>query len=142
MWYFPKGVGNISVQFSSVAQLYPTLCNPMDCSMPRFPVLHHLPELAQTHVESVMLSNHLILCCPLLLLPSIFPSIGGFFNELAQCIRWPKYWSFTFSISPSNEFPDQGSNPHQLHWKCRVLTTGLSGKSLFRLFERHTSLSL
>ena len=54
--------------------------------------------------ESMMPSNHLILCCPLLLLPSIFPSIRVFSNELALCIRWPKYWSFSFSISPSNEY--------------------------------------
>ena len=55
-------------------------------------------------IESVMPSNHLILCCPLLLLPSIFPSIRVFFNELGLCIRWPKYWSLSFSISPSNEY--------------------------------------
>ena len=55
-------------------------------------------------IELVMPSNHLILCCPLLLLPSIFPSIRVFSNELALCIRWPKYWSFSFSISPSNEY--------------------------------------
>ena len=55
-------------------------------------------------IESVMSSNHLILCCPLLLLPSIFPSIRVFSNESALCIRWPKYWSFSFSISPSNEY--------------------------------------
>ena len=55
-------------------------------------------------IESMMPSNHLILCCLLLLLPSIFPSIRGFSNELALCIRWPKYWSFSFSISPSNEY--------------------------------------
>ena len=55
-------------------------------------------------IESVMPSNHLILCCPLLLLPSIFPSIGAFSNESAFCIRWPKYWSFSFRISPSNEY--------------------------------------
>ena len=54
--------------------------------------------------ESVMLSNHLILCHPFLLLPSVFPSIRVFFNELVLCIRWPKYWSFHFSISPSNEY--------------------------------------
>ena len=88
----------------SVANSCPTLCNPMDCSTPGFPVLHHLPELAQTHViESLMPYNHLILCCPLLLLPPIFPSIRVFYNELALCIRWPKYWSFSFCISPSNE---------------------------------------
>ena len=77
----------------------------MDCSTPGFPVHHHLPELAQTHVfESVMPSSHLILCLPLLLLPSIFPSIRVFPNESALCIRWPKYWSFSFSISLSNEY--------------------------------------
>ena len=91
-------------QLSSVAQLCPTLCDPMDCSMPGFPVLHHLPELAQTHViEFVIPSNHLILCCPLLL-PSIFSSMRVFSNKLALHIRWPKYWSFSFSISPSNEY--------------------------------------
>ena len=79
-----------------------------------FPVLHHLPQdspsftiscssLKLMSVESVMPSNHLILCRPLLLLPSVFPSIRVFSNELALCIRWPKYWSFSFNISPSNE---------------------------------------
>ena len=57
-------------------------------------------------IESVMPSNHLILCCPLLLLPSIFPSIRVFSNESVLCIRWPKYWSFSFSISPSNEYSE------------------------------------
>ena len=77
---------------------------PTDCSMPGFLVLHHLLELAQTHViDLVMPSNHLILCRPLFLLPSAFLSIRVFSNELALCIRWPKYWSFSFSISPSNE---------------------------------------
>ena len=75
--------------------------------MPGFFVLQHLPEFAQIHVihsfiESVMPSNHLILCRPLFLLPSIFSGIGGFSNESALCIRWPKYWSFR--ISPSNEY--------------------------------------
>ena len=60
--------------------------------------------LKLTSIESVMPSNHLILCCPLLLLPSIFPSIRVFSKESALCIRWPKYWSFSFSISPSNEY--------------------------------------
>ena len=86
-------------QFSSVAQSCPTLCNPMDCSMPGLPVHHQLPEFTQTHViESVMPSNHLILCCPLLLL-LIFSSIRVFSND-----RWPKYWSFSINISPSNEY--------------------------------------
>ena len=83
----------------------PTLCNPIDCRMPGFPILHHLPELAQTYsTELVMPSNHLALCCPLLLLPPIFPSIGVFSNESGLRFRWPKYWSFSFSISPSNEY--------------------------------------
>ena len=92
-------------QFSSVAQSCPTFCDPMDFPvLPRFPVLHCLPEFAQTHViESVMPSNHLILCHPLLL-PSVFPSIMFFSNESILHIRWPKYWSFSFSISPSNEY--------------------------------------
>ena len=80
-----------------------TLCNPMHCSMPGSFVLHYLPEFAQIHVlESVMLSNHLILCRPLLLLPSIFPSTRVFSSESALHIRWPKYRSF--SISPSSEY--------------------------------------
>ena len=88
----------------SVAQSCPTLCNPMDCSMPGFPVLHHFLELAQTHIELVMPSNHLILCRPLLFPPSIFLSIRVFSKESALRIRWPKYWSFRFNISPSNEY--------------------------------------
>ena len=77
----------------------------MNCSTPGFFVHHYLPEFAQTQsIELVMPSNHLILCHPLLLLPSIFPTIRVFSNESALCVRWPKYWSFTFSISPSNEY--------------------------------------
>ena len=76
----------------------------MNCNMAGFPVLHYLPEFAQIHVHwLVMLSNQLILCFPLLLLPSIFPSIGVFPNESALHIRWPKYWGFSFNVSPSNE---------------------------------------
>ena len=87
----------------SVTQSCPTLCDPMDCSIPHFPVHHKLPELVKlTSVESVMPSNNLMLCCPLLLLCSIFPSIRVFSNESAFCISWPKYWSF--SISSSNEY--------------------------------------
>ena len=88
----------------SVAQSCLTFCSPMDCSTPGFPVIHCLPELAQTHIHwRVMPSNHHILCHPLLLLPSIFPCIKVFSNESALHIWWPKYWSFSFSISPSNE---------------------------------------
>ena len=89
----------------SVAQSCLTLCNLMDCSTPGFPVLHHLPEFAQTHVQRVGdASNHLILCRPLLPWPSILPCIRVYSNESALHIRWPKYWSFSFSISPSNEY--------------------------------------
>ena len=73
--------------------------------MPGSSVLHCLPEWSCfMPIELVMLSNHLILCHLLLLLPSVFLSIRVFFNELALCIRWPKYWNFSFSISPSNEY--------------------------------------
>ena len=107
-----------SVQFSSVSQSCPTPCDPLNHSTPP---IHHLsyhregqaslsitnsrslPKLMS--IESVMPSNHLILYHPLLLLPSIFPSIRVFSNESALCMRWPKYWSFSFNISPSNEHP-------------------------------------
>ena len=92
------------IQFNSATQSCLTLCDPMDCSTPGFPVHHQLPELVQTHVHWVwMPSNHFILCHPLLL-PSIFPSVRVFSNESVLHIRWPKYWSFSFSISPSNEY--------------------------------------
>ena len=97
--------GSSLVQFSSVSQACPTLCNPMDCSMPLFPVHHQLHSLLKLmSIESVMPSNHLILCHPLLFPPSIFPSIRVFSNESVLRIRWPKYWSFSFSISHSNEY--------------------------------------
>ena len=93
------------VQFSSVTQSCLTLCDLMDCSMPGFPVHHQLPELTQTHVHQVgEATNHLILCHPLLFPPSIFPSIKVFSKESVLHIRWPKDWSFSFSISPSNKY--------------------------------------
>ena len=95
------------IQFSSVTHSCLTLCDPMDCNMPGFPVLHHLPKLAQTHVHWVGDAiQPLILCHPLLLPPSIFPSIRVFSNESVLCIRWPKYWSFSFGISPSMNIQD------------------------------------
>ena len=82
-----------------------TLCDPMDYSMPGFTVFTiSWSLLTLMSIESVMPSSHLILCHPLLLLPSIFPSIRVFFYESALCIRCPKYWSFSFSISPSKEY--------------------------------------
>ena len=104
---FKHGVSGILL-VAAVVQLLshvPTRCILMDCSTPGFPVINYLPEFAEIHVDWIMmLSNHLILCYPLLLLPSIFPSIRVFSSELALHIRWPKYWSFSFSISPSNEY--------------------------------------
>ena len=92
----------------SVAKSCPMLCYLMGCSMLGSSVLHCLPEFSQTHVNWVSYliqpSNHLILCCLLLLLPSTFPSIRVFFNDLALRVRWPKYWGFRFSISPSKEY--------------------------------------
>ena len=90
---------------SSVSQSCLTLCDPMDCSTPGFPVHHQLLSLLKLmSIESVMPSNHLILCCPHLFLPSVFPSITVFSSESVPRIKWPKYWSFSFSISPSNEY--------------------------------------
>ena len=89
----------LSQSVSSVTQSCPTLCDPLDYSTPGLPVQHQLMS-----IESVMPSNHLILCRPLLLLPSVFPSIRIFSSESVLRIRWPKYCSFGFSISPSNEY--------------------------------------
>ena len=89
----------------SVAKSCPTLCDPMNLSMPSLPVLHCLLELLKLlSIESVMPSNYLIACSPLLLLPSTFPSIRVFPSESTICTKWPKYWKFSFSINPSNEY--------------------------------------
>ena len=96
--------GQGHAQFSSVAQSRLTLCDPMNRSTPGFPVHHQLLELTLMAIESVMPSNHLTLCRSILLPPSIFPNIRVFSNESVLCIRWPKYWHFSFSISPSNEY--------------------------------------
>ena len=91
---------------SSVTQSCPTLCDPMNRSTPGLPVHHQLPEFTQTRaIESVMPSSRLILGRPLLFLPPIPPSIRVFSNESTLHMRWPKYWSFSFSSSPSNEHP-------------------------------------
>ena len=83
----------------------PTLCDPMDCSTLGFPVLHHLSEFTQTlSTESVMLSNCLTCSFSLPFLPSVFPRFRVFSSESALCTRWPKYWNFNFSISPSNQY--------------------------------------
>ena len=127
---------NFYHQFSSVAQSCPTLCNPMDCSTPGLPVHHQLPEwslLKLVSVESVMPSNHLIFCRPLLLLPSVFPSIRVFSNESALCIRWPKYWSFSFNINPSNEH--SGLISFRMDWLDLLAVQG----TLKSLLQHHSS---
>ena len=99
-----KIILRISVQLSH--SVMSNFCNPMDCSTPDFPVHHQSQSLLKLmSIMSVMPSKHLILCHPLLP-PSLFPSIRVFSNELILRIRWPKYWSYSFSISPSNEYSE------------------------------------
>ena len=110
-----------------------SLCDPTDCSMPCLPDLYYFPEFAQKllSIESVMPSNHLIHCCPLLLLPSIFPSIRVFSNESSLCIRLPKYWSFkSASVLPMNVYS----------WILLELTAliSLQSKGLSRVFSNTT----
>ena len=114
----------LTFQFSSVAQSCLTLCDPMDCSTPGLLVHHQLPKLAQTHVHRVVMpSNHLILCRPLLLRPSIFPSIRVFSNESVLRTTWPKYWGFSFSISPSSEYSGQISS--RMDWLYLLTVQGI-----------------
>ena len=118
----------------SVTQLCPTLYVPMDCSMPGFPVHHQLLELLKfMSFELVMPSTHLILCHPLLLLPSIFPSIRVFSSKSALGIRWPKYWSFSFSNSPSNEY--SGLISFRIDWLDLLAVQG----TLKSLLQHHST---
>ena len=129
-----RSVFPLLVQFSLDAQLCPTLCSPMDCSTPGFHVHHQLLEPTQTHVHWVGDAiHHLILCRPLLLLPSIFPSIRVFSNESALRIRWPKYWNFNFNISPSNEHP--GLISFRMDWLDLLAVHG----TLKSLLQHHSS---
>ena len=117
------------VESNSVAQLFLTLCNPIDCSTPGFPVHHQLPEPTQTHVHRVSDAiQHLILCHPLLRLPSIFTGI-----------RWPKYCSFSFNISPSNEY--SGLISFRMDWLDLFAVQGTLKTTLFSkitLFSKTT----
>ena len=125
-----------SAKFSSVTQSCPTLCDSMDWSMPGFPVHHQLLKLTQTHVHRVdMPSNHLILCRPLLLQPSVFPSIKVFSNESVLCNRWPKYCilSFSSSISPSNEY--SGLISFRMDWLDLLAVQG----TFKSLLQHHSS---
>ena len=114
------------LQFSSVTQSCPSLCHPMDCSTSGFPGGFTISwSLCKPmSIESVMPSNHLILCHPLLLLPPIPPSIMVFSNESALHMRWAKYWSFSFSINPSNEHP--GLVSFRMDWLDLLAVQGLS----------------
>ena len=123
-------------QFSSVPQSCLSLCRPHE------PHAAHQASLSITNsrslpkpisIQSVMPSNHLTLCRPLLLLPSIFPSISVFSNESALCIRWPKYWSFSFNISPSNEHSRLIS--FRMDWLDRFAVQG----TLKSLLQHHSS---
>ena len=106
----------------------------MDCSTPGLPVQHLLLEFTQLmSIELVVPSNHLILCRPLLFLPSIFPSIKVFSDESVLRIRWPKYWSFSFSISPSSEYP--GLISFMIDWLDLLAVQG----TLKSLLQHHSS---
>ena len=105
--------------------------DPTDCITPGFPVLHYLLE--EMFIESLMPSNHLILCRPLLLLPSVSPSIGVSSSESVLCIRWPKYWSFSFSISPSNVY--SGLVSFRIDWFDLFAVQG----TLKSLLQHHSS---
>ena len=114
----------------------PALCDSMDCSVQAslsFVISRSLLKLGS--FESVMLSNHFILCHPLLLLPSIFPSIRVFSNELAIRIRWPKYWSFSFSINPSNEY--SGFISLRMDWLDLLAVQGTLKRLLQHHIQRH-----
>ena len=123
-----------SVQFNSLAQSCLTVWDPMNCSTPGLPVHHQLLEFTQTHVHRVSDAiRHLIACRPLLLLPPIPPSIRVFSNESTLHRRWPKYWSFSLSISPSNEH--SGLISFRMDW-LDVLAVQRTLKSLF---QHHSS---
>ena len=132
--YWAKG--KHSVQLSSVTESCRTICGPMDCSTPGFPVHHQLQGLAQIYVHWVSdpiqptISSS---CHPLLLLPSIFPSIRVFSSESILPIRWPKYWSFSFSISPSNEY--SGLISFRMDWFDLLAVQGM----LKSLLQHHSS---
>ena len=123
-----------SVQFSSGTQSCPTVCDPMNCIMPGFPVHHHSQSsLKLMSIKSEMPSGHLILCHPLFLLPPIPPSIRVFSNKSTLHIRWPKHWSFSFSIIPSKEH--QGLISFRMDWLDLLAVQG----TLKSLLQHHSS---
>ena len=118
---------------AKLLQLCLTLCDTMNHSMPGLPVHHQLPESPDPNVRCIGDAIQLIFCCPLLLLPSIFPSLRVFSNESALHIRWPKYWSFSFNIRPSNEHP--GLISFRKDWLDLLAVQG----TLKSLFQHHSS---
>ena len=123
-----------TVQFSSVTQSCLTLCDLMNRSTPGLPVHHQIPEPPKSlSIESVMPSDHLILCHSCLLLPSICPSIRVFSNESALLMRWPKYWSFSFNINPFNEY--SGLISFRMDWLDLLEVQG----TLKSLLQHHSS---
>ena len=129
-----KGHICVESQFSSVSQSCPTLCDPMNRGTPGLPVHHHSQSSPKpTSIKLVMPSSHLILCCPLLLLPPIPPSIRVFSNELTLRMRWPKYWSFSFNISPSKEHP--GLTSFRMDWLDLLAVQ----ETLKSLLQHHSS---
>ena len=124
----------LPVQFSLVAQSCMTLCDPMGAALQNpLSITNSRSLLELMSIKSVMPSNHPILCLPLLLLPSIFTGIRVFSNESAHCIRWPKYWSFNFSISPSNEY--SGLISFRIDWFDLITVQG----TLKSLLQHHSS---
>ena len=123
------GFGEVSFQFSSVAQSCPTLCDPMNCSTPGLPVHHQHPELTQTHVHEV---SDAISVVPFSSCLQSFPA-WVFSNESALHVRWPKYWSFSFNISPSNEHP--GLISFRMDWLDLLAVQG----TLKSLLQHHSS---
>ena len=120
---------------SSVAQSCPTLCDPMNCSMPCLRLCTNSWSLLKLmSIESVMPSNHLILCRPLILLPSIFPSIRVFSSGSVLCIGWPMYWRFSFGISPSNEY--SGLISFRMDWLDLLAVQGTLESSPTPQFKR------
>ena len=124
--------GSITYSVQSLSRV--RLCDPMNCSMPGLPIHHQLLECTKPmSIKSVMPSNHLILCSPLLLLPPIFPSIRIFSNESALRIRWLKYWSFSFNKCPSTEHP--GLISFRMDWLDLLAVQG----SLKNLLQHRSS---
>ena len=122
------------IYFSSVAQLCPTPLTPRTTArQASLSITNSQSPPKPMSIESVMPSSHLILCRPLLLLPSSFPSIRIFYNESALHIRWPKYWSFSFNISPSNEHP--GLISFRMDWLELLVVQG----TLKSLLQHHSS---